>query len=311
MCTGCSMWQPDISKEIVKTLEEKYPQKTFEVVGQEGLFYQVTDADGIEFVVEPLMSSPIRFWCTDNYLDAYFQADGRVERCNEILERYGVENRVEIGEPFELNLGVIDEEENRRQMSACLDELGEVFKIPFEVTYFDKGTPQQGERYRGSSKDGTFSYISLDYTFKEPHIISFLGEGTISIKDMQDYINGSGLLEDIVTQVREYDLIGEALEPEFSGQIKKVREEGKHPPDVLGIYEYSHFSSSVEVICIKIKAKTESVVISVKNEGEDADGNKILRAIAQNGDEILVCVGRNEEFEHSYKIVDVSKVTDG
>lgn len=104
---------------IVEILEEKYPEKSFEVVEQDELYYNVVDADGIEFQVEPIMSGFSRFWCTDNYLDAYFQANGVVDQCNEVLARYDIENRVEIGEPFELNLGVIDNDENCVQMAAC------------------------------------------------------------------------------------------------------------------------------------------------------------------------------------------------
>lgn len=110
MSTGCSkVWTatqmlitstPDM---IVETLEEKYPEKSFEVVEQDGLYYNVVDGDGIEFQVEPIMSNFSRFWCTDNYLDVYFQANGIVDQCNEVLARYDVENRVEIGEKFEHN----------------------------------------------------------------------------------------------------------------------------------------------------------------------------------------------------------------
>ncbi len=234
-------------------------------------------------------------------MDACFEANGTVDRCNEILERYNVENRVEIGEPFELNLGIIDDEENRAQMEVCLDELLELLKVPFEVAYFDKGTPQQGENYQASSTVGTFSYISLDYTFHQPHIMAFVGEGTISIKEIQESLEGSTLLEDIIVQVNEYDLIGEALEPDFYVQLKEVVEEGSRPVEVYGD-DYRHFNISIEMIHAKITSNADSAIMTVENEGKDETGNTILRVATENGDEIILHLGMNEGFAYSYKL---------
>ncbi len=314
MSTGCSkvwtatqMLTTSTQDMIVEILEEKYPEKSFEVVGQEGLYYNVVDADGIEFQVEPIMSNFSRFWCTDNYLDAYFQTNGIVDQCNEVLERYGVENRVEIGETFEINLGVIDNYENCVQMAACLDELAELMKVPFEVTYYDKGTPQQGEEYKGSSKTGTFSYISLDYTFQEPHIMVSVGEGTISIEDIQNTVEGSDFLEGIIVQVNEYDAIGEALEPEFYVQLKEVVEKGERPVEVYGD-DYRNFNISIEMIHAKITNNTNSSILEVKNDGKDEDGYTMLRVIAENGDEMLLHLGMNEGRAYSYKLQDLYMV---
>lgn len=304
LCAGCGNTQNSTQDLIIEALAEKYPEKTFVVEGQDGLYYNVTDAEGIKFQAEPIQETRSQFWCTDNYLDAYFQANGTVDKCNEILERYNVENRVEIGKPFELNLGTIDDEENCAQMATCLDELQELLKVPFEVSYFDKGTPQQAEKYQGSSTVGTFSYISLDYAFHQPHIKAFVGEGTISIKDIQETLDGQKLLEDIIVQVNEYDLIGEALEPDFYAQLKEVVEKGSRPVEVYGD-DYRHFDISIEMIHAKITGNTDSAILSVKNEGKDEIGNTILHVAVENGDEIVLHLGINEGVDYSYKLEDL------
>ncbi|MBQ8198992.1 MAG: hypothetical protein IJZ76_06165 [Lachnospiraceae bacterium] len=307
MCVACNKVSDGATSTqnlIVEVLEEKYPEKTFEVIGQESLYYNVVDGAGIRFQVEPIQVTQVKFWCTDNYLDAYFQANGTVEQCNEILEQFGIENKVELGEPFEVNLGVIDDERNRTQMESCLDELGELLKVPFEVTYYDKGTPQQGEKYQGSSTVGTFSYISLDYTFQEPHIRTFVGEGTIAINDIQKVLDGHALIENILVQVNEYDIIGEALEPEFYAQIKEAVEAGERPVEV---YEddYRHFDISIEMIHTKITSNTDASILTIENEGEDENGNVVLRVMAENGDELFLHLGKNEEVAYSYKLNDL------
>lgn len=83
MCIGCGKLNNDnemvttsIPDLIIETLEEKYPGKTLEVRGQDGLSYNVVDEEEIKFQVEPIQSTRFHFWCTDNYLDAYFQANG-------------------------------------------------------------------------------------------------------------------------------------------------------------------------------------------------------------------------------------------
>ena len=303
MCIGCSK-ATSMQHMIVETLEEKYPEKTFTIEGQEGLFYNLADGDGIKFQVEPIEKSSSRFWCRDNYLDAYFQASGAVDRCNATLNRYGIENRIELGEAFELNLGIIDDEENRTQMAACLDELRELLKVPFEVAYYDRGTPQSGEKYQGSSMMGTFTYISLNYAFQEPHIMPFVGEGTILIEDVQKSLDGEELLEDIIIQVNEYDVIGEALEPEFYSRIKNVVEEGERPVEVYE-EDYRHFDISIEMIHSKIGTNTDSAIIAAENEGKDENGNTMLRVIAENGDEIVLHLGVNEGVAYSYKLEDL------
>lgn len=300
MCIGCGKAAPT-EDMIVETLEEKYPEKTFEVEGQEGLYYQVVDNDGIRFEAEPIRKSGLQFLCRDNYLDAYFQGNGTLERCNEIIKHYGIKNEIVIGEAFELDIGAIDDEENFAQMAMCLDELGEELKVPFEVTYYDRGTPQQGEKYQGSSTVGTFSYISLDYTFRQPHIMSVAGEGTISIEAIQNAMSGNDFLEDIIVQINEYDMIGEALEPEFCAQIKKVVEEGERPVEV---YEddYRHFAISLEMLHAKIDEKTDSSILTVENGGKDENGNTILLVTTENGEEIDFHLGMNEGVAYSYKL---------
>jgi len=286
---------------IVETLEEKYPEKTFTVKEQNGLYYHVVDNNGIAFQVEPIKDTRLQFWCRDNYPDAYFEANGTLDECNEVLERYGMENKIELGKPLVLNLGIIDDEENRMQMGECFDELGELLKIPFEVTYYDKGTPQQGEEYRGSSTVGTFSYISLDYTFKEPHIRTFADEGTILIEDMQEATGGVELLESMIAQVNTYDAIGEALEPEFYRQIIEAVEEGYRPVEVYGD-DYRHFDISIEMIHTKITGNIKAPVLTIENKGKDEDGNVILHVIAENGDEVIMHLGMNEDVRYSYKL---------
>jgi len=72
----------------------------------------VVDNNGIAFQVEPIKDTRLQFWCRDNYPDAYFEANGTLDECNEVLERYGMENKIELGKPLVLNLGIIDDEEN-------------------------------------------------------------------------------------------------------------------------------------------------------------------------------------------------------
>lgn len=175
-------------------------------------------------------------------------------------------------------------------------------KVPFEVTYYDKGTPQQGKKYKGSSKTGTFSYISFDYTFQEPHIMVSVGDGTISIEEIQNAVEGSEILEGIIVQVNEYDAIGEALEPEFYVRLKEIVEKGNRPVEVYGD-DYINFNSSIEMIHDKTK-KLGLPIMEVRNDGKDEDGYTMLRVIVENGDEMVLHLGMNEGDAYSYKLED-------
>ena len=131
-----------------------------------------------------------------------------------------------------------------------------------------------------------------------------MGEGTISIQDIQKTLDGQKLLEDILVQVNEYDLIGESLEPDFCAQLKEVVKEGSRPVEVYGD-DYRHFDISIEMIHAKITGNTDSAILSVKNEGKDEAGNTVLRVAMENGDEMVLHLGMNEGVSYSYKLEDL------
>lgn len=323
--TGCdirdfvTLSSKQTEDKTIKVLEEKYPGQEFEITGSEGLFYIVEDQDGMSFHVEALRASYSQFWCTDNYIQQYYEENGVIEDCKELLAEYGMEGEIEMGSPTTLYVGCLDDEANRERMAEGLYRLSELIKPPFEVTYFEKGTPRQGEQYAGSDSVGAFSVICLEYDWLTPHVVSYasVNEDRLFMRDIyalstqQDYL---GVLERIVIEAEDSDLIAKALDEEYFEKVIECQKEGKRPIEELGA-DFGDFYQSTYVIYgwyhgyDGYQGDKVPRISSVEDFGMDEEGNRILMLTNTEGEKTAFHLGLNEnnkyeEVNYSYHRAD-------
>lgn len=317
--TGCDVRDfvtlsgEQMADKTIEVLEEKYQGQEFEITGSEGLYYIVEDQDGLSFEVEPLSAYYWKFWCTDNYIQQYYEENGVIEACEELFAEYGMEGEIEMGSPTYLHVGYIDDETNRERMAEGIYKLSELIKPPFEVAYFEKGTPQPGENYEGSDSVGVFSVICLEYDWLTPHVVSYatVNEDRLFMKDIfalssqQDYL---GVLERIVIEAEDSDLIAKALDEECFEKVIECRKNGKRPIKELGD-DFGDYRKSTSAIYGWYHGEKVPRISYVEDLGLDEEGNRILMLTNTEWEKTAFHVGLNENADYekvnySYHLAD-------
>lgn len=299
-----NFYDTDVEEWLITVLEEKYPENAFTVTGEEGIYYILEDQEGISFFVEILEDSEKQFWCKDNYIESYYAAKGVLEQCNSLMQEYGVNDGVETGDSVTLNLGILDDSANYEKMCDCLYELGMLLQLPFEISYYDKGTPQSGEEYQGSTTTGTFSHLGFEMEFNEPYIMQNQIENAILLKvlqgnsDREDY---AAIIDNLIQVVMEYNAIGKALDENYYHTVQECIANGGSPSDDLG-EDYDYYSFSIHFLQEKMMSISGKALEEVTNDGMDEEGNLMISITDEEGDSYRLHLGKNDDNDYSFKL---------
>lgn len=304
-CTGCSVQkvfylsEDEVCEKIITVLEDKYPGQEFQIMDQDGLYYIVEDGNGIQFWIEPLETTRKQFWCRDNYLECCYEEAGIMEVAETILDEYDIGGEIVKGENVHLDLGYLDEEDNREKMAEGLYELGQLLQPPVEVSYFEKGTPQAAETYEGSDSQGTFYVLSFEYTFRESYVVENVDDYRLFIDDivtMDSLENYQDFLDTYYYGAQGCNILAKAMDEDLYQSIIDCKEEGLHPAEELGD-SFQHFYTSLQLVYSKYAQRSDYPMESARWLDEE---EYILEMTDTSGDTVVLDLGRNEEYEYNY-----------
>lgn len=288
-----------IDNHIIDTLNEKYPNHTFSITSDNGTLFNIQDENAVEFQVTVEEANKLQFWCKDNYIASYFVSEGRLDEFNELLSTYGVGDQLEKDDVIEVTFSNLDDDYGLEDMGNCFYQMGMLLNIPFDVTYFDRGTPQAAESYQGSTTEGFGNVCVISCEYNSSHIITRVDENRLFLKDIQemsledDYID---YLSEIERSIEDRDIVAEAINPQVYSEIIDIMSRGERPADVLGM-SYGDFTMSLDIIFGHYKSDYHVASAQV-TERDDSEETLTLVITDEMGEEYTLNLGSSGDYKY-------------